>query len=104
MFLGMTSSVYGSWRRPSSGYLHRAYFKHLHRFCLLSAVATTALVVCIFSDAALTAIRLEPIDPSAAFFVPVGSIAFELFCVVALIVLICSLLRRMVFASHLRQA
>jgi hypothetical protein len=104
MFLGMTSWVYGSWRRSLSAYSHRAYFKHLHRFCLLSGVATAALVVGIFSDAALATIRLAPLSPSAAFFIPVGSIAFELFCVVALIVLIRSLVRRTVFASQLQQA
>jgi hypothetical protein len=104
MFLGMTSWVYGSWRCSPSVYSHRAYFKHLHRFCLLSGVATAALVVCIFSDAALATIRLEPINPSAAFFVPVGSIAFELFCVIALIIPIRSLVQQTVFASHLQQA
>ncbi len=104
MFLGMTSWVYGSWRRSPSIYSHRAYFKYLHRFCLLAGVATAALAVCILTDAALATIRLEPISPSAAFFVPVGSIAFELFCVTALIILIRSLVRRAVFASHLQRA
>ena len=104
MFLGMTSWVYGSWRPSLSVYSHRAYFKHLHRFCLMSGVATAALVICIFSDAALATIRLEPISPSAAFLVPVGSIAFELLCAIALIILIHSLVRRTVFASHLQRA
>ena len=104
MFLGMTSCVYGSWRCSPSIYSHRAYFKRLRHFCLLSGMATTALVVCIFSDAALATIRLEPISPSAAFFVPVGSIAFELFCAIVLIILIRSLVRRAVLVSHLQQA
>lgn len=104
MFLGITSWLYGSWHRSPSAYSPRAYFKYLHRFCLLSGVATAALAVCIFIDAALATVRLKPISPSAAFFVPVGSIAFEIFCVIALIMLIRSLVRRSVFASHLQQA
>jgi hypothetical protein len=104
MFLGVTSWIYGSWRRWPPIYSHRAYFKRLHRFCLLSGVATAALVVCIFSDAALATIRLEPISPSTAFFVPVGSIAFEVSCVIALIIFIRSLVRRAVLVLHLQQA
>jgi hypothetical protein len=104
MFLGMTSWLYGSWRRSPSAYSHPVYFKHLHRFCLLSGVATAALAICILTDVALATIRLEPISPSAAFFIPVASIAFELSCVIALVILIRSSVRRAVLASHLRQA
>jgi hypothetical protein len=104
MFMGVTSWLYGSWRWPPSVYSRPSYFKHLHRFCLLSGVATAALAICILSDAALATIRLQPISPSAAFLVPVASIAFELFCVIALITLICSLVRRAVLAAHLQQA
>ena len=67
-------------------------------------LATAALAVCILTDVALATIRLEPISPSVAFFVPVGTIAFELSCVIALVILIRSLVRRAVLASHLRQA
>ncbi len=104
MVLGAAGLIYGSRRRPPSKYLRRAFFRHLQRVCLLAGVATGALAIGILSDAALAAIRLGPVSPSLAFFVPVGSIAFEIACAGALVFLIRSLVRRTVFASHLQQA
>ena len=103
VLLGAASGAYGSRRRQPSDYLHRAYFRSLHRFCLLAGVATAALVVCILSDAALAAIRLGPISPSAAFFVPIGSIVFEIGCASALIGFIRALARRAAWTAHLQQ-
>jgi hypothetical protein len=103
MVLAAAGWLYGSWRRPPADYLRRTFFRYLRRFCLLAGVATAALAVGVLSDAALAAIRLGPISPSLAFFVPVGSIAFEIACAGALAALIRALARRVVFTAHLQQ-
>jgi hypothetical protein len=104
MVLGAAGWIYGRRRRPPSDYLRRAFFQYLRRFCLLAGMATAALAIGILTDAALAAIRLGPVSPSPAFFVPVGSIAFEIACACALVLLIRALVRRSIFASHLQQA
>ena len=101
--VGAASAAYGIRRRHPSSYLHTRFARHLHRFCLLAGTAAVALVVCILVDAVLAAIRLGSLQPSAAFIVPVASIAFEFAGAAALIVLIGTLLRRARSTARLNQ-
>jgi hypothetical protein len=103
IFVGAASWVYGSRRRRPADYLHRTYCRAFYRFCLLSAAATAALVVCILGDGVLAAIRLGAISPSFDFLVPIGSIVFEAVCASALIVLIGMLVRRAQSTARLQQ-
>jgi hypothetical protein len=103
IFVGTAGWAYASRRRLPSDYLHGKYSGHLTRFCLLSGVATAALVVCILVDAALATIRLYPISPSLAFSVPIGSISFEIACAGALIILIRALVRQVGCTARLQQ-
>jgi hypothetical protein len=103
IFIGAAGWVYGSRHRLPSDYLHGKYSRHLRRFCLLAGGATAALAVAIFGDAALTAMRLGPLSPSPAFFLPVGSIVFEIACAGALIALIRAVVRRAGSTARLQQ-
>lgn len=103
IFIGAASWAYGSRSRHPSNYLQGKYSKHLRRFCFLAGTAAGALMVCILVDAVLAAIRLAALQPSAAFFVPIASIAFEVAGVAALVVFIGALLRRARYTARLRQ-
>ena len=103
IFIGAASWAYGTRRRHPSNYLQGKYSKHLRRFCCLAGIADGFLLICIFVDAVLAAIRLDSLKPSAAFFVPIASIAFEMAGVAALVVLIGALLRRARYTARLQQ-
>jgi hypothetical protein len=103
VFIGATSSAYAIRSQHPSNYLQEKYCKHLRRFCFLAGVAAGVLVLCILVDAVLAAIRLDPLKPSAAFFVPIASIVFEMAGAAALVVLIGSLLRRARYTARLQQ-
>jgi hypothetical protein len=102
IFIGAVSWAYANRRRPPSIYVLQGYSRHLYRFCFLTGLATTALVVCIVSDVVLAAIRLGSLSPSLAFSVPVASIAFEIACVAALVIFIRALVRRTLATEHLQ--
>lgn len=103
IFIGAAGWAYASRHRLPSDYLHGKYSSHLRRFCVLAGAATAALAVSIFGDATLTAMRLVPLSPSPAFFLPVGSIGFEIACAGALIALIRALVRRAGSTARLQQ-
>jgi hypothetical protein len=93
LIIGIVGSVYaGSSRVPS--HFHAGYCQQLRRFRQLCAVATGALVLSVMSDTVLTTIRLLATDASAAFFVPVLSIALEIATTGVLIALIRDLAQR----------
>ena len=102
IFIGAVSWAYGNRHRPPSIYLLQGYSSRLYRFCFLAGLATTALVVCIVSDVALATIRLGSLTPSVAFSVPVASIAFEIACVGALVILNRALVRLTLATEHLQ--
>lgn len=101
-FVGAAAWAYGSRHRLPSDFSHEKFPSYLRRFCFVAGIATTALTVSVFSDAALTTIRLISTNPSIAFFIPISSIGFELAGIAALIVLIHTLVRRAIFAAELR--
>jgi hypothetical protein len=103
-FAGAAAWVYGSRYRLPSDYDYAKYSRHLHRFCVLSSIATAALLVCVFSAGVLTTIRLASTDPSIVCFIPVLSIGLELLAAVALIILIRALTRQAEFTAGLQKA
>jgi hypothetical protein len=93
MFLGAAALAYVSLCAVPPG-LQRQYQDYLRRFRLFCAAAAGALVISVISDTLLTASRLLTTDASAAFFVPILLIAFEIMCAAALIAMIGDLARR----------
>jgi hypothetical protein len=102
--VGAAAWAYGSRHRLPPDYAYVKYSRHLHRFCMLSSIATAALLVCVLSAGALTTIRLASTTPSIAFFIPVLSIALELLGAGALIILIRTLARQAEFTAGLQKA
>lgn len=70
------------------------YCKQQRRAALLCAAATGALVISVIGDGALTMLRLGGNEPSAHWMVPAVSMAVEIACAAALIVLIAATIRR----------
>jgi hypothetical protein len=102
--VGAAAWSYGSRHRLPPDYADVKYSTHLHRFCMLSSIATAALLVCVLSGEALTTIRLASTTPSIAFFIPVLSIALELLGAGALVILIRTLARQAEFTAELQKA
>lgn len=93
LVVGIGVSAYGGRARLLTE--HRPdYCGRLRRFCAISALATTALALSVISDGALTAIHLAATSLSAAFLVPLLSMAVEIAGTAALIALIRDLARR----------
>ena len=91
--IGIVGSTYVSGRRIPSRF-QPEYCRQIHRFRQFCAVATGALVLSVMSDAVLTTIRLLGTEASAAFFIPILTIAFEIAAAGVLIALIRDLARR----------
>jgi hypothetical protein len=70
------------------------YRTPLRRFLALCFVAGTGLLVCVAADCALTGLRLAGAEPSAAFAVPLASVAIELACATALAARLHAVVRR----------
>jgi hypothetical protein len=102
--VGAAAWAYGSRHRLPPDYAYGKYSRHLHRFCMLSSIATAALAVCVLSGGALTTIRLASTTPSIAFLIPVLSIALELLGAGALVILIRTLARQAEFTAGLQKA
>jgi hypothetical protein len=102
--IGVAAWAYGSRHRLPSDYAYAKYSRHLHRFCMLSCIATAALLVCVFGGGALTTIRLASTSPSIAFFIPVLVVALELLAAGALVILIRDLARQAEFTAGLQRA
>ena len=71
-----------------------AYRRQLRRFSLLCTAATAALVVSVVGDGVLTALRLPAGEPSAAFLLPIVSMAFEIACAGILVFQTCRIIGR----------
>lgn len=91
--IGIVGSTYVSGCRIPSRF-QPEYCRQIHRFRQFCAVATGALVLSVMSDAVLTTIRLLGTEASAAFFIPILTIAFEIAAAGVLIALIRDLARR----------
>jgi hypothetical protein len=102
--IGIAAWAYGSRHRLPSDYGYAKYSRHLHRFCVLSSIATAALLVCVLSGGALTTIRLASTSPSIAFFIPVLSVALELLAAGTLVILARALARQAEFTAALQKA
>jgi hypothetical protein len=77
---------------------HRNYFRRVRLLCV---AATASLTVSIATDAALLSIRMAATDPSAAFFIPILLVAFEIACAGALVAMIRDLAQRTTSAAAL---
>lgn len=79
LLAGAAGWIYIDSRRAPAA-LTRAYRARLRRFSLLCSAAAAALVVCVAADGLLTALRLFGAQWSAAFIVPLFSVAIEIAC------------------------
>ena len=102
--IGVAAWAYGSRHRSPSDYAYTIYSRHLHRFCMLSSIATAALLVCVVGGGALAAIRLASTSPSIAFFIPVLSVALQVLAAGTLVILIRTLTRQAAFTAGLPKA
>lgn len=80
-----------------------AYRGELRRFFLLCSATAAALAVSVISDGVLTALLLHGIELSAAFVVPIVSMAIEIGCVGILVVQIHRVTRRAASTAALQQ-
>jgi len=80
-----------------------AYHSELRRFSLLCTATAAALAVSVVSDGVLTALLLHGIELSAAFVVPIVSMAIEIGCVGILVVQIHRVTRRAASTAALQQ-
>ena len=92
----------GSRRTPAA--FDPAYRRQLRCFFRLSAVATAVLIASVISDGVLTALRLLETTMSAAFLVPILSMAIEIACAGLLVFQIRGATRRMASTAALMGA
>jgi len=79
LLAGAAGWIYIDSRRAPAA-LTRAYRARLRRFSLLCSAAAAALSVCVAADGLLTVLRLVGAQWSAAFIVPLFSVAIEIAC------------------------
>jgi HAAS domain-containing protein len=77
LLAGAAGWIYIDSRRAPAA-LTREYRAELRRFSLLCSAAAAALIVCVAADGLLTALRLIGAQWSAAFIVPLFSVAIEI--------------------------
>jgi hypothetical protein len=78
--IGLGGWLYIRSRRMPAAF-NPAYRRQLDRFFLLCGGAAAALVVCVVSDAVLTALQLRGTSLSTEWLIPVVSMAIEIACV-----------------------
>lgn len=93
VFIGIAACAYICSRRTPIAFCP-AYHSHLRRWILICVAAMGALIASVISDGALTVLRLLGGNLSAAFLIPVVSMAIEIVCTGIVVFWIRCVLRR----------
>jgi hypothetical protein len=94
VMVGFAGWAYISTRRFPAAF-DPSYRRQLHRFFLLSALATGGLIASVISDGVLTGIRLFETEFSVDFLIPIFSMAMEIVCAAVLVFHIRRITQRM---------